>query len=330
MANPEHVNLVLKGREAILAWRRDHPGEKLDLRRAELWQKQLNGCDLSYALMEWTDLRWADLIECNFSGAQCERADFHKADMARVVLDGGNFARANFEDAKLVDAGFKSAVFGGTRFVNTEIVAPRDLATALHLSPSIIDDETLRASPDLPVDFLRGCGLFLPFQAIVYRVILGGPSDVEKDVAVAREAVHEWNDLYAQQRGQVLLPIWWKTHSTPQLGDRPQAILNRQLIDRGDVLVAVFWTRLGTPTGVAESGTAEEIERFLDADKPVLAYFCKRALPQKHDKEQWRRLEVFRDEVRKRGLVGEYSGSAELSRQLVRHLSATIDRLRSG
>lgn len=259
MANPDHVNLVLKGSDAIAAWRRDHPGEPLDLRRAELWQKDLSGCDLSGAMMEWADLRWADLIGSNLSESRCERADFHKADMNGAILDGGLFVRANFEDAKLLDASFDRAVFGGTRFINTEFVSPRRLDTAIHQSASLLDDETLRISPNLPTEFLRGCGLFLPFQAVVYRVILGGPADVERDVGAAREALHEWNDHYAQQRGQVLLPIWWKTHSTPELGDRPQAIVNRQLIDRGDILVAVFWTRLGTPTGVAESGTAEEI-----------------------------------------------------------------------
>jgi hypothetical protein len=327
MADAEHVRVVLAGRDAVAAWRKENPDTRLDLRRAELLQQQLNGCDLSGALMEWADLRWADLVGCDLSGAHCTQADFHKADLTNAVFDDGEFVRANFEDAKLHNVSFANAIFGGTRFINSEIADPRGLDRAVHRSSSLLDDETLSASPELPEAFLKGCGLQLPFEAIVYRVILGGPSDVELDVRAARETVHEWNDQYAQQSRSVLLPIWWKTHATPELGARPQSILNIRLVDRGDVLVAVFWSRLGTPTGAAESGTAEEIERFMDAGKPVLAYFCGRPLPQDFDEHQWKRLKEFRGEIRRRGLVGEYTDAGDLARQLTRHLSATLDRL---
>jgi hypothetical protein len=35
-------------------------------------------------------------------------------------------------------------------------------------------------------------------------------------------------------------------------------------VESGDILMGVFWTRLGTPTGKAPSGTVEEIEHFRD------------------------------------------------------------------
>lgn len=330
MANAEHVKVVLAGPDEISRWRREHPTERLDLRRAELWQRQLTGCDLSNALLDWADLRWADLIDCNITNAHCERADFHKADLERAVLDRAIFCRANFEDARLHEATCNESVFGGTKFLNTELGTARGLATAIHRAPSLIDDETLRISPSLPTEFLRGCGLFIPFRAVAFRVILGGPADVEKDVAAAREAIHEWNDHFAQQRGQVLLPIWWKTHALPSIGAPPQALVNRQLIDRGDILVALFWQRLGTPTEASESGTAEEISRFANARKPILIYFCKRAIPISANLDELQRLRSFGEAIKKRGLIGEYSSAGDLCRQLARHLAATVDQLRSG
>jgi len=57
------------------------------------------------------------------------------------------------------------------------------------------------------------------------------------------------------------------------MGDRPQAILNKQLGEISNILIGIFWTRLGTHTGQAESGTVEEIEEFMKAGKPVLLYF---------------------------------------------------------
>jgi len=42
------------------------------------------------------------------------------------------------------------------------------------------------------------------------------------------------------------------------MGDRPQAIINKQLVDDADILVAVFWTKLGTATGAAMSGSVAQ------------------------------------------------------------------------
>ena len=55
-----------------------------------------------------------------------------------------------------------------------------------------------------------------------------------------------------------------------------RAWLNDQLVDRCDILVGMFWTKLGTSTGVAASGTVEEIDRFVAAGKPAMLYFSRR------------------------------------------------------
>ena len=62
------------------------------------------------------------------------------------------------------------------------------------------------------------------------------------------------------------------------MGERPQEIINRLVIKR-DILVAIFWTRLGSPTGVATSGTIEEIEKHLASKNPTMIYFSDTPLP---------------------------------------------------
>jgi hypothetical protein len=100
------------------------------------------------------------------------------------------------------------------------------------------------------------------------------------------------------------------------MGDRPQGIINRQLVDIADVLIGVFWTRLGTPTGEAESGTVEEIERFIAADKPVLLYFSNQpVLPGSVDPAEYSRLLEFKKSLRERGLYDTYESEAELWRK---------------
>ncbi len=113
----------------------------------------------------------------------------------------------------------------------------------------------------------------MAFGATAYEVMIASPGDVEKERQVVRAAVHEWNAVHSRDRAVVLLPVGWETHATPEMGDRPQAIINKQLLRDCDLLIAVFWTRLGTPTGVASSGTVEEIEEHLAADKPAMIYF---------------------------------------------------------
>ena len=45
------------------------------------------------------------------------------------------------------------------------------------------------------------------------------------------------------------------------------------------MVVAVFWSRFGSPTEEYASGTEEEIERMLDSGKPVMLYFIERDVP---------------------------------------------------
>ena len=50
----------------------------------------------------------------------------------------------------------------------------------------------------------------------------------------------------------------------PRLGSgRGQGVINEQLVDDADIVLALFDSRLGQATAAAVSGTAEEITRYL-------------------------------------------------------------------
>ncbi len=51
-------------------------------------------------------------------------------------------------------------------------------------------------------------------------------------------------------------------------GSRPQEVINSAIVDKCDLLVGIFWTRIGSPSGEADSGTIEEIELVAKAKKP--------------------------------------------------------------
>ena len=113
----------------------------------------------------------------------------------------------------------------------------------------------------------------------------------------------------------------------PAFGERSQAVLNRQLVDHADILIGVFKARLGTTTGISQSGTIEEIERCHEAGKPVMLYFSTGPIPRDHDPEQLQLVKAYQRQIMGRSLYGEFSDLEDLRRMVNRHLGATMARI---
>jgi len=161
----------------------------------------------------------------------------------------------------------------------------------------------------------------MSFKAETFRVLIASPSDLVEERTVAAESVADWNAQHSVAESVVLLPVKWETHATPRSGVRPQEAINDQLVRQCDILLGLFWTKIGTATGVAESGTAEEIDQFVAAGKPALLYFSNRPIdPDKIDLAQHRKLKKFKDTTYRKALTGKFSGLDDLRQTLVRDL----------
>lgn len=164
MADEEHVKVLKQGPDKFAAWRQAHPKVRLDfeganLKRAKLLEVDLRSANFRGTNLELSDFRWADLQDCDFTGAQLARADFHKADLTNAKLTKANLKLTNFEDANLTNADLAFAIFSHTKLRNTDLSNVTGLEQATHPTPSDIDQETLSIRTDLPVAFLKGCGL---------------------------------------------------------------------------------------------------------------------------------------------------------------------------
>jgi hypothetical protein len=165
----------------------------------------------------------------------------------------------------------------------------------------------------------------MPQQGMIYRALVASPSDCVHERKVVPETIHYWNSINSLPLTAIIEPVLWETHANPAFGNRPQAIINRQLVDVCDILIGTFWTRLGSPTGQAPSGTVEEIEKFLADGKPVLLYFSVVPVaPGSYNESQFKALIEYREQLRARGLLFEYDTLAGLREQLLRHLSRTM------
>ena len=169
----------------------------------------------------------------------------------------------------------------------------------------------------------------MSFVANVFRVLIASPSDVQAEREAACEAIHEWNAVHSAEQEIFLEPVRWESHTVPELGDRPQEIVNRQVVDSCDILIGVFWTRMGTPTGISSSGTEEEIGRFLQSGMPVMLYFSEAPVNARTvDLSQYRRLERYRKKCLGIGIVDTYSDISAFKKKLGDHLSQKVTLLR--
>jgi hypothetical protein len=94
-------------------------------------------------------------------------------------------------------------------------------------------------------------------------VLIASPSDVKNEREIAARTVEELN-AFLDFHELRLRTRMWECDAVPEIGDRPQATLNRQLGDSCDIFVGIMWSRVGTATGAAESGTIEESRRAKD------------------------------------------------------------------
>jgi len=166
----------------------------------------------------------------------------------------------------------------------------------------------------------------MSYQASVFNVMIASPSDVPAERAQVRAVIHEWNAIHSLTRKIVLLPLGWETHASPQMGAAPQAIINDQVLAKADLVIGVFWTRIGTQTEEYESGTVEEIERHIGAGKPVMLYFSSSPVePDSVDPAQYSKLKAFRASCQNRGLYEPYNSVSAFREALNRHLQLKLN-----
>ena len=102
-------------------------------------------------------------------------------------------------------------------------------------------------------------------------------------------------------------------------------MINRTIVDQCDLLLGIFWTRIGTETGDAASGTIEEIMRVAQAGKPVMLYFSKVPIdPDALDLDQVARLKAFKDRIYANALTESYKSAIDFRDKLAKQLELRV------
>jgi hypothetical protein len=165
----------------------------------------------------------------------------------------------------------------------------------------------------------------MAYKATVVPVMIASPGDVLEDREVIRDVLHTWNYINSLRTQVVLMPVGWETHSSPELGTRAQELINERVLKDCDLLVGVFWTRLGSPTGVSPSGTVEEIEKHIKDGKPAMIYFSSKPVaPQSLNQDQYSALIEFKSQCKQMGLIEEHENLGEFRQKFTRQLELCL------
>lgn len=159
-----------------------------------------------------------------------------------------------------------------------------------------------------------------------YYYLISCPSDVQKELEVVLNTIDEINMTVGEENGVNIKCLYWKSNSRPDSGDSGQNIINRQLLSKADGVIALFWTKFGTPTAQYGSGTEEEIEKAILQGKKVMLYFSNQSInPDKIDYDQYIRVKEFKK--RYSGLFAEYNSLDDFRQKINRHILDLISEL---
>lgn len=167
----------------------------------------------------------------------------------------------------------------------------------------------------------------MAYQAVVVPIMIASPCDVSEERDIVRDVIHAWNYINSEKSKIVLIPYGWETHSWPELGARPQEQINNHILKECDILIGVFWTRIGTPTGKSESGTVEEIMNHIKANKPAMIYFSSKDIsPIEINQDQYKSLLEFQGKCKKLGLIEQFKNTNEFKDKVFHQLHMLIQK----
>lgn len=165
-----------------------------------------------------------------------------------------------------------------------------------------------------------------------FTIFVAYPRDVKKEVNIITNVVNEINKEMSSRNFH--LNLWtWEENSVPDFGDDEQEVINSQ-VKPYDIFIGIMWTRFGTPTKKAESGTVREYNIALakwhsgPRSVRIMMYFNKQRLPFDCDLDQVSKVREFKKKIKYDGAhYCEYNGARDFEKKIGVHLHIVLDEL---
>lgn len=174
----------------------------------------------------------------------------------------------------------------------------------------------------------------MPKTETILQVFVASPGDVTEERGVLEEIIRELNITWADTFGIRLNLFRWETHAAPGFGDDAQDVINEQIPVSYDIFIGIMWTRFGTPTQRAGSGTEEEFWVAYDRHKEdpnsveIMFYFKNAPVPPANlDPDQLRAISDFRSRLGDLGgLYFQFNSIDEFRNSTRLHLSRAVQK----
>ena len=171
----------------------------------------------------------------------------------------------------------------------------------------------------------------------VLTIFLASPSDVGDERQRFVDVIVDWNRAWSRELGLRLDILRWEDDAYPAIGEDAQDVINGQIPNDYDLFVGIMWSRFGTPTARAGSGTEEEFLRALarcrekDAEIDILFYFKDAPVsPSKLDPIQLAKVQNFKASLQAEGvLFWEFSEVDQFERYVNLHLTRHVQAWRT-
>lgn len=171
----------------------------------------------------------------------------------------------------------------------------------------------------------------MPTALTRYKVLLSAPGDAEQECKAADDELQKINRTHSNETGIDFYPTDWRRDSRADSGDEPQKLLNRQIVEDADIILAIFKERFGTPTSQYGSGTEEEIMLGLEMGKSVLVYFWNPGpdfVPK--DADQYAKIAALRSRLQSRVMYQVFSDEAALRNKITHDFTKLLYELEGG
>ena len=138
----------------------------------------------------------------------------------------------------------------------------------------------------------------------IIRVFVASPDELAEERRLLEEVVNELNLTWGDTLGVRLELVKWETHAYPNFGADAQDVIDGQIGDNYDIFVGILWTKFGTRTRAAASGTEQEFGRAYSRYKRspdelrIMFYFKEAAVtPAQFDAAQLLKVQEFKKEL---------------------------------
>lgn len=159
-----------------------------------------------------------------------------------------------------------------------------------------------------------------------YKVFIASPDDVISERDIIEKEIYKISIPNVR-----LKVIRWENDLPSTSGTKPQDLINNYLLDECDLLVGLFWTKFGKKTKNADSGTVEEIEKFILNRKPVILYFFDKPVnPLSINSEDIEKIKQFREKYKDNGIYKVLNSNEYLIDNIHKDILYNIEELEKG